>query len=98
MLNAVDAIPAGGTVNTVIREHDGKVEIVVSSNRSQADAAAQPVRHERHPETLPRGAVGLNAARAVVASHGGDLSELPGNGTPTLRLRLPIARPRSTGV
>lgn len=98
MLNAVDAILAGGTVTTVIREHDGKAEIVVSSSRTRGDAAAQE-RFDRHAvETFPRSAVGLHAARAVVLSHGGDLSELPGNGAPTLRLRLPIARPRSTGV
>jgi signal transduction histidine kinase len=93
MLNAVDAIPMGGTVNTVIRENDGRVEVLVSSSTGQPHT-----RSLRDPASPPRLPIGLQAVRAVAASHGGDISELPGNGTRTFRLRLSTTRPRNPSV
>ena len=96
MLNAVDAITHGGTVSTVVREHDGQVEFLVSSsaNPDRAGAQTPPLREA----DAARSIVGLQAARAVAASHGGDISELPRNGVRTFRLRLPLARSRSVDV
>jgi signal transduction histidine kinase len=93
MLNAIDAIPAGGTVTSSVREHEGQAEIIVSSN----GVAAQP-RARDAATGVPRSTVGLHAARAVAHSLGGDISEPPGNGARTFRMRLPLARPRTSGM
>jgi signal transduction histidine kinase len=92
LLNAMDAIPAGGTVTTNVREHEGQAELIVSSS----GVSAQP--RARDTADSPRSAVGLHAARAVAAAHGGDISEPAGNGARTFRMRLPLARTRSGGM
>lgn len=93
MLNAIDAIPAGGTVTSSVREHEGQAEIIVSSN----GVAAQPRARDAATDS-PRCTVGLHAARAVAQSLGGDISEPAGNGARTFRMRLPLARPRTSGM
>ena len=93
MLNAVDAIPAGGTVTTSVREHEGQAEIIVSSNALAAQSRARDA-----PPDAMRSAVGLHAARAVASLHGGDISEPAGNGARTFRMRLPLARARTPGM
>jgi signal transduction histidine kinase len=99
MLNAVDAIPEGGSVITTLREHEGQAEIIVSASRAAGAAAAHARGTRNDPgAALPPAGVGLYAARAVAASHGGDLSEPAGNCARTFRLRLPLARPRATGM
>ena len=95
MLNAVDAIPDGGTVTTAVREHDGKAEIVVNGTRMHDKPAPQS---QAGRNGAQRSTVGLHAVRAVAASHGGDISDLPGNGSRTFRLRLSMTRPRNAGV
>jgi signal transduction histidine kinase len=96
MLNAMDAIPAGGEVTTSVREHEGQAEIIVTSSSA---AGASPSRsHHASTDAPPRFAVGLHAARAVATSHGGDISEPAGNGARTFRMRLPLARTRAGSV
>ena len=96
LLNAMDAIPAGGSVTTTVREHEGQAEIIVSA--SAVGAAAAQARTHQPADSGTRTAVGLSAARAAATSHGGDISEPAGNGARTFRLRLPLARPRMAGV
>jgi signal transduction histidine kinase len=98
MLNAVDAAPAGGTVSTTVREHEGRAEIIVSSSRAAEGAAVPRHNHDHAVDASPRSAVGLHAARAVAASLGGDISEPAGNGARTFRMRLPLARARTAVV
>jgi signal transduction histidine kinase len=94
MLNAVDVIPTGGVVSTIIREVDGKVEILVGSTAPQAHAHAARDSHGG----ARRSQIGLQVAHAVAASHGGDVSELPGNGVRTYRMRLACARIRNPSM
>ena len=98
MLNAVDAIPAGGSVTTTVREHEGQAEIIVTASSAPGSGIAQPRHHDDAIDASPRFAVGLHAARAVAASHGGDISEPAGNGVRTFRMRFPLARMRAGGM
>jgi signal transduction histidine kinase len=96
LLNAMDAIPAGGSVTTTVREHGGQAEIIVSA--SAVGAAAAHARTHQPADSGTRTAVGLSAARAAATSHGGDISEPAGTGARTFRLRLPLVRARIAGV
>ncbi len=94
MINAVDHTPPGGTIRTSVAQHDGRLEIAISSLSPAGDSARGPPPAE--PAT--QNAIGLHAARSIMMSHGGDVSQLPGGPARIDRVRLPLARGKSPSL
>lgn len=93
LLNAIDALPNGGAITVAVRERDRVAELVVSCE-PRADAGRATHVDDVAPGAAARGAVDLHGTQAIVAAHGGDVSEQSSGGARTFRLRLPLARPR----
>ena len=92
--NAVDAMPAGGTLEVSIRRVDPNVEIVVRDTGTGMDDEVQ--RRCFEPFFTTKGSrgtgIGLASTRAAIESHGGAISleSALGAGT-TLVVRLPVS-------
>lgn len=89
--NAVEATPAGGSVDVSVREHDGGARIVVRDT-GRGMSAADLARLGTPFFTTREGGTGLGVvlARSVVTQHGGtlDYASEPGKGT-TAIVQLP---------
>jgi nitrogen fixation/metabolism regulation signal transduction histidine kinase len=90
VMNAVDAMPAGGKLGMATRAWETGVEIAVSDNgtgmsKEEAERLFTPYYTTKQHGT----GLGLAIVQSVVSDHGGDVSvESSGAGT-TFRIRLP---------
>ncbi len=98
LLNALQAMPAGGTLRIAVRARGDEVEIVVADTGSGIDPEHLP--HVFEPFFTTRGqdaakpgtGLGLSVSYGIVTAHDGriDVSSTPGVGT-TFTVRLPAA-------
>jgi signal transduction histidine kinase len=101
MLNALDAMPAGGrlTASVGLEAEPQVLAILVSDTGVGMAPEAATSAFEPYFSTKETGVgLGLALVRRIVEGHGGsiDLDTAPGRGT-TVRIRLPL-RPSVTGV
>jgi signal transduction histidine kinase len=97
MLNAVDAMPEGGTLSVSVQSADGddgrhEVEVTVADTGSGMTAEAIDAAFEPYFSTKDAGlGLGLALTRKIVGDHGGSiwLESAPGRGT-VARMRLPL--------
>ncbi|MGE0710484.1 MAG: sensor histidine kinase [Planctomycetota bacterium] len=96
VLNAADAMPEGGRVRLVSREHEGAWELEVEDEGPGVAPELAPRLFEAFQSSKPRGlGVGLYLSRRLVAANGGALSlepQRPGRGA-RFRVRWPLATP-----
>jgi signal transduction histidine kinase len=101
-INAMDAVDAGGgasaeprRVSIATADRDGALQLTVADTGSGIPAGLHESVFESFFTTKPRGmGLGLGIVRAIVESHGGDVTLEPRDGGGTLaRVRLPRARP-----
>jgi signal transduction histidine kinase len=92
LLNAIDAMPSGGTLTVrTARGDDGSAELAVEDTGVGMDAETQARMFDLFFTTKPRGTgLGMGIARAAVERHGGrlDIESEVGRGTRVV-LRLP---------
>jgi signal transduction histidine kinase len=84
MLNAVDAMPEGGTLTLQARTEDDRVRLDVIDTGYGIPAEMLPEVFKPFVTTKPNGnGLGLATAKKIVAAHGGDISVVsqPGHGT-----------------
>jgi signal transduction histidine kinase len=98
-LNAVDAMPEGGTLRVSLRPEGDEVAIEVSDSGTGVAADDLPRLFEPFFTTKAAGegsGLGLSVARSIVTDHGGGIEaqSLLGKGT-TFRIVLPRARASS---
>jgi signal transduction histidine kinase len=97
MLNAVDAMPEGGTLSVSVQSAEGddgrhEVEVTVADTGSGMTAEAIDAAFEPYFSTKDAGlGLGLALTRKIVGDHGGSiwLESAPGRGT-VARMRLPL--------
>jgi len=92
MINAVDAMPAGGPIDLAVRPAPGGVEITVTDTGQGMDPEAVRSAFEPYFSTKDAGlGLGLALTRKIVVDHGGaiELDSTPGRGT-TARIVLPL--------
>jgi len=96
-LNAMDAMPGGGTLRIQTRQYNSTVILEVSDTgqgltKEECDRLFTPYYTTKQHGT----GLGLAIVQSVVSDHGGTISvqSLPGRGA-TFRIELPIARPAS---
>jgi nitrogen fixation/metabolism regulation signal transduction histidine kinase len=96
-LNAMDAMPGGGTLRIQTRQYNNTVILEVSDSgqgltKEECDRLFTPYYTTKQHGT----GLGLAIVQSVVSDHGGTISvrSLPGRGA-TFRIELPIARPAS---
>jgi signal transduction histidine kinase len=98
MINAVDAMPAGGLMKVTVRRiagEDGNSAIEVTVSDSGRGMTPEEIRGAFEPYYSTKDAglgLGLALTRKIVSDHGGaiDLDSAPGRGT-TARIVLPLA-------
>jgi signal transduction histidine kinase len=93
VLNAIQAMPAGGTLAVTVRAAHDRVRLAVRDTGIGMDRATARRAFEPYFTTRPSGTgLGLAIVREVAAAHGGrvTLTSRPGRGT-TVRLDLPPA-------
>jgi signal transduction histidine kinase len=98
LANALDAVPAGGTVTVAAASGDGRPELIVADDGPGMTAQQQRAAFRRFTSGRPGGAgLGLAIVHRLVTSGGGsaELSDTPGGGL-TVTLRLPPV-PRDRG-
>jgi nitrogen fixation/metabolism regulation signal transduction histidine kinase len=96
-LNAMDAMPGGGTLRFQTRQYNSTVILEVSDSgqgltKEECDRLFTPYYTTKQHGT----GLGLAIVQSVVSDHGGTISvqSLPGRGA-TFRIELPITRPAS---
>lgn len=100
VLNALDAMPSGGTLTITIRQHGHQVEIEVADTGPGIAREILPRLFQPFASSKETGlGLGLVISRRIVQDHGGTLeaTNRPGGGA-SFFVRLPIAspgRPRS---
>jgi signal transduction histidine kinase len=94
--NALDAMPAGGTLTLASRLAGGRVELVVADTGVGIPEELQPRLFEPFfTHGKPRGlGLGMSIARKIVEEHGGEvrLESRPGEGT-RVTVRMPLEPP-----
>ncbi len=91
--NAVEAMPAGGTVRLSTRARDGGAELAVSDDGPGMSEEVVERAFEAFYTTKSKGSgLGLAVCRQIVLAHGGEvrLDTAPGEGT-TFTIYLPGA-------
>lgn len=93
--NAADALPQGGRIDVVVREREGRAELVVSDDGPGIPLEIRDRIFEPFFTTKPRNegtGLGLAVVHGIVDQYEGsiDLESEPGCGT-TFRIRLPLA-------
>jgi signal transduction histidine kinase len=91
LLNAVQALPAGGRIDVELTQNDGVARIQFTDNGAGIPAAVRGRLFEPFVTSKPHGSgLGLAVARRIVEEHGGaiELIDAPGGGT-----RVVIALP-----
>jgi signal transduction histidine kinase len=96
-LNAVRAMPAGGTISSQAHHLDGNIQIVVSDEGSGIDPELLPHIFEPHVSTKPLGGLGLHIVHSIVTGEEGEVraANREGGGamfTITVPARSPLAR------
>ncbi len=95
MLNAVDALPRGGQIRIVTREHAGRVEMsVADTGMGMSDAVRRRIFEPFFSTKGPRGTgLGLAMVYGIVSRHGGEVlvNTTEGVGS-TFTIRLPVGR------
>ncbi len=97
-MDAGDAAPAGPRrVSIATADRDGALQLTVADTGSGIPDGEHESVFESFFTTKPRGmGLGLGIVRAIVESHGGDVTLEPREGGGTLaRVRLPRARPNA---
>ena len=96
-LNAMDAMPGGGTLRIQTRQYNSTVILEVSDSgqgltKEECDRLFTPYYTTKQHGT----GLGLAIVQSVVSDHGGTISvqSLPGRGA-TFRIELPVTRPPS---
>jgi two-component system, NtrC family, sensor histidine kinase HydH len=93
LLNAVEAMPAGGTLSVGAEREAGHVDVLITDTGGGIPAAARERLFRPFATTKPDGTgLGLALAHRAVEAHGGALTlEHTGPGGTTFRVRLPHA-------
>ena len=95
ILNAVDALPRGGQIRIVTREHAGRVEMsVADTGVGMSDAVRRRIFEPFFSTKGPRGTgLGLAMVYGIVSRHGGEVlvNTTEGVGS-TFTIRLPVGR------
>jgi CheY-like chemotaxis protein len=95
ILNAVDALPRGGRIRIVTREHAGRVEMsVADTGVGMSDAVRRRIFEPFFSTKGPRGTgLGLAMVYGIVSRHGGEVlvDTTEGVGS-TFTIRLPVGR------
>jgi GAF domain-containing protein/CheY-like chemotaxis protein len=95
ILNAVDALPRGGQIRIVTREHAGRVEMsVADTGVGMSDAVRRRIFEPFFSTKGPRGTgLGLAMVYGIVSRHGGEIlvNTTEGAGS-TFTIRLPVGR------
>jgi cell cycle sensor histidine kinase DivJ len=96
LINAAQALPAGGEARVTASRRDGYVDVTITDNgvgmsARQLAEVGEPFRSSRRDGT----GLGLKIARRIAATHRGaiDVASTSGVGT-TVRVSLPLAQPR----
>jgi signal transduction histidine kinase len=95
LANALDAVPAGGSVRVSATGTGPNVQIVVADDGPGMSAQQQRAAFRRFTSATPGGTgLGLAIVHRLVTSNGGSavLSDTPGGGL-TVALELPAAAP-----
>lgn len=98
LLNAMDAMPEGGTLTVSVAREDGQIVIGIGDTGAGVAAEVQDRIFDPFVTTKPRGTgLGLARVRDVMEQHGGSIhfDSVPGVGT-IFTLRLPMV-PGSEG-
>jgi GAF domain-containing protein/CheY-like chemotaxis protein len=95
ILNAVDALPRGGQIRIVTREHAGRVEMsVADTGVGMSDAVRRRIFEPFFSTKGPRGTgLGLAMVYGIVSRHGGEILVDTAEGVgSTFTIRLPVGR------
>ena len=97
-LNAIEAMPKGGTLKVATREREGGVEVEIGDTGSGIAPEVLPKIFDPFFTTKEKGTgLGLSVVFGIVQRHGGrlDVRSQPGQGT-TMLVRLPRTAPAGT--
>ncbi|HEX2480431.1 MAG TPA: GAF domain-containing protein [Methylomirabilota bacterium] len=95
ILNAVDALPHGGQIRIVSREHAGRVEMsVADTGVGMSDAVRRRIFEPFFSTKGPRGTgLGLAMVYGIVSRHGGEVLVNTAEGVGSIfTIRLPVGR------
>jgi signal transduction histidine kinase len=92
LINALEAMPSGGTLGIELERHNGTAQLTVRDSGPGIPPELLAAIYDMHFTTKSGGTgVGLYVARSVVQSHGGAIAvqSAPGQGT-TFTVELPL--------